>query len=497
MFKNLLGFLLFVVFCVACSDPPPPPPQPLPPDTQSPELSLSGLSNRILTTPSTVLEGTLALDVTSFVYRLNGGEPKDLLPSVTQGAFKVTVEGLVPGSNTIVLEAGDAAGNKTVSEPLTINVVDATGLWGSHTAEYRVCVYTIPNVFVVSLTPSPEGFTGLLTTGVGANYKVSTISGHFDESGLLESSVRFPPEFEGDPEILGTVRLQLRDTDVAAHLVYNDGQRCSPNDETPVDVHVEGNLLKGVDVPPLPPDDRLEPNNDETSATRVSLPYRNANLTLVRKNSDWFKLEVTTPSVITVMLETAQINAGATVRLRNLSGTVGEPFFPVHRELPKPPDQMSWGVEAGEYFLEVEGFPYFLEAAMPYKLTVRAVATPDARFEPNNTPRTAFDIALPFSEELYLQEDDRDWFRFTLTEDSDISFSAIVIPGMRLYSDDIVRDSKTKPLREDDDFFLPIRLVAGTYYLQIREIGGARPYTLGFSVTLPFESVSPPRVIVQ
>jgi hypothetical protein len=480
MFKSLLGLLLVFVFCIACSEPPPPPPPPQPsaPDTQSPELKLSGLSSRVLTTSSTVLEGTLALDVTSFVYRLNEGEPKDLLPSVKEGAFKVTVEGLVPGSNTLVLEATDAAGNKTVSEPLTLEVVNATGRWGSHKAEYLVCNAKIPTVFVVNLTASPEGFTGLLTTGYGADYKVSTVTGRFDESGLLESSVRFPPEFAGEPNILGTVRLQLGDTDLSAQLVYNDGQRCSANDETPVDVVVQGDLLRGVDVPPLPADDTLEPNNDKTSARRLALPYRNAALTLVRKNVDWFRLEVKTPSVITVSLGTTQRGAGATVKLYNAAGVVGEPFFPAYQVAPKPPDGASWGVEAGEYFLEIAGFPHPLEAAMPYTLSVSAVATPDATSEPNNTPATATRISVPFCKTLYLTEKDVDWFRFSLTGTTNVSFTTWLVGATSLY------DSNLKLLSSDADFIDLAPLPRGDYYVQVKaseNAVGTLEYTLGLN----------------
>lgn len=494
MFKSLLGLLLLFVFCIACSElakPPSTPPQPLPPDTQSPELSISGLSERVLTTSSAVLEGTLALDVTSFVYRLNDGEPKDLFAGVKDGAFKVTVEGFVAGTNTIVLEATDAAGNKTVSEPLTINVVDAPGLWGNHTAEYRVCKAKLRTVFVVSLRASSEGFTGLLTTGFGAAYKVSELSGTFDESGLLETGVRFPPEFEGEDEIVGSLRLQLRDTDIAAQLVYNDGQRCSPNDETPVDVQIDGDLLRGVDLPPLPPDDRLEPNNDQTTATRVSLPYRNGRLTLLRKNLDWFRFEVTTPSVITMNLETTQFDAGATVRLYDNAGSVvGEPFFAPYREPTDPPNKAEWGVGKGVYFLGIEGFPYFQEAAMPYTLNVSAVATPDATTEPNNTPATASNISLPFCETLFLTEKDVDWFRFSLTRTTTVSFTSLLAGATSLY------DSDLKLLSTDADFIDLPPLPRGDYYVQVKaseDAVGTLEYTLGLNQ----QCLPPSRVGVQ
>lgn len=470
MHLNYLGLILLFLL-VACSEPPPvitPPP----PDVESPKLSLAGETSRVVTGASVTLEGQLGPDATSFVYRLNGGEAKDVLASVVEGAFKIVIEGLAPGTTTITLEATDAAGNKTVSEAVTVAVVDVRGTWGSHKAVYQICNRKITSVLVVTLTETEAGLTGSLTTGFGGDYKVSALTGQFDKSGLLETPVRFPAEFAGEPEIEGQVRLQLTEAALTAELAYNDGQRCDPNDETPVNVVVKGTLLKGVAVPPPPPDDTLEPNNDQAQASDISLA-NGKDLVLVYKNRDWFKIVLTGPSIIKMPFTTTQRGAGATLRLYDARGLVGEAFQV--RSTTKPENQAIWGVAAGTYYLEVQGYPYpITQASMPYRLSLSAVVTPDAPFEPNDSAAKAFNITLPFRANLYLQEKDQDWFKFTLQTESSLTFGAIVA-GSSLY------DSSLKLIATDQDFFFLEPLLPGMYYLKIEELGGAIPYTLSLS----------------
>ncbi len=487
MFKSLFGLLLFFVVCTACSQPPT--------DKQSPELNLAGTMTRTVTGSRVTLEGELDPEVTSFVYRLNDAEAKDVFSSVTEGHFKVTIEGLAPGANTIVLEAKDASGNKTVSEPVTVTVIAVAGLWGSHQVPYQICDGALPTVLVVELTPSPEGFTGSVSTGFGGDYKVSAFSGQFGDTGVLETPVRFPGEFLGDPEITGTMRLQFVGSNLGVRLVYNDGQRCNPSDDVTVDVVVEGELQKGVDLPPLPPDDTLEPNNDKTKATPAVLPYFGTDLVLVRKNSDWFRLEVTAASVITVTFDTAQPVAGAILTLYDNSRKIGDSFFPVHRRKPLKPDSWGWTVAQGVYWLEVQGTPFFLEAAMPYDLTIEAVNTVDAEFEPgNNAPATAPTISLPFCKTLTLPAKDEDWFRFSLAQPTELSFTAFLFGGTYLY------DSKLNLLNPDNqgNFSYDVPLPKGEYFVQIKgsedavaSQGGDGEYQLGLMMPCSPEPEAP------
>jgi hypothetical protein len=481
MHLNYLGLILLFLLA-ACSEPPPvitPPP----PDVESPKLSLAGETSRVVTGASVTLEGQLGSDATSFIYRLNGGEAKDVLASVVEGAFKIVIEGLAPGTTTITLEATDAAGNKTVSEAVTVVLVDLNGTWGSQQALYRICTVRVKTALVLKLASGSDGFTGSLTTGFGGDYKVSPLTFQLSETGLVEAPVSFPSEFQGEPAILGSLRLQLKDMTLTAQLVYNDGQRCNPNDETPQDVVVEATLKKDVDVPPPPPDDTLEPNNDQAQASDISLT-NGKDLVLVYKNRDWFKIVLTGPSIIKMPFTTTQRGAGATLRLYDARGLVGEAFQV--RSTTKPENQAIWGVAAGTYYLEVQGYPYpITQASMPYRLSFSAVVTPDAPFEPNDSAAKAFNITLPFRANLYLQEKDQDWFKFTLQKESSLTFGAIVA-GSSLYN------SSLKLIATDQDFFFLEPLLPGTYYLKIEELGGAIPYTLSLSAKPVPVSVAQP-----
>jgi hypothetical protein len=152
---------------------------------------------------------------------------------------------------------------------------------------------------------------------------------------------------------------------------------------------------------------------------------------------------------------------------------VGEAFQ--INDATKPENQAIWGVAAGTYYLEVQGYPHpITQASMPYRLSFSAVVTPDAPFEPNDSAAKAFDITLPFSENLYLQENDEDWFKFTLQKESSLTFGSIV-SGSSLYNRDL------KLIATDQDFFFLEPLLPGTYYLKIEELGGAIPYTLSLA----------------
>jgi hypothetical protein len=481
----LMSCLLILVSCGG--EPPQPPP---PPDVEKPELTLTGETSRVATTSSITLEGKIGADTTSFVYRLNDGDPKDLLPKVSEGVFSVVVEGLVPGANTIVLEAADAAGNKTLSEVITVIVVDPNGLWGSYAARITACEETDTRylndrgyVFVVKLEQTSAGLTGVVTSGIGGLYKVAPFTAQLDEAGVLEADLLFPAEFEGESDFPGKLRLRLEGETFTGVLSYQDGRTCSENDEALATTVVTGTLLKGVGVPPMPPDDALEPNDDQTSATAITLPYHSpADTVIIRGNNDWFRFNVTASSVVSLELTTTQAFAGFTFILHSATGPLGEPRFAYNRAT----FSTAWGVGPGTYYLEVVGNPYYRVADLPYGFTLSAEPTPDALFEPNNREGEAREITLPFQQTLYLQADDEDWFRFHLDREATLLFSDLVFPGMTLYSTKMDGTGKLVSdavLYQDDDFFFELEdLPAGTYYLQVKESGTIGPYTLAFAI---------------
>ncbi len=470
-----------------------------PPDTEKPQLALSGEVTRLTTNSQVTLEGNLALDVVKFMYRLNAGEPQDVTASVTEGVFKVVLD-LPAGTNTVIFEASDAAGNVTVSEPITLVVVDLNGLWGSHNTQFNFCGFSdSDDVLVLDLEQTASGVTGTLTTGFGGDYKRGTLSGQVNDSNVLEAQVSFPSLIEGIPSATGTLTFEVAADTLTGELNYQDGQTCSENDETPATTLVSGVLARGVGVPPLPADDGLEPNDNQTSATLVTLPYQSpSDLVLLRNNTDWYRLELTSPSVLTLDVRTTQRFAGFTLRLYGATGLVDEARFAYN----VPAYKTAWGLGAGTYWLEVVGSPFFKEAAMPYALALQAEPTPDALFEPNDTPAEAFEIkTFPFSGDVFLQADDEDWFRFTLAAPPSgqmnvLSFSSI-ISGMTLYNAKTDDDGSLTPnarFCESDDFSFPIRnLAAGTYYLRVEQLGSPDERTLPLAFTNRLEPESQPK----
>jgi hypothetical protein len=473
-----------------------------PPDTEKPELALNGEASRLTTNTQVTLEGNLASDVVKFIYRLNGSEPNDVTASVTNGVFKVVLD-LPAGTNTVVFEASDAAGNVTVSEPITLVVVDLNGVWGSLDTRFSFCdAAENDDVLVLSLEQTPSGITGTVTTGFGGDYKRGTLTGQVNENNVLEAQVSFPSLIEGIPSATGTLRFEVAADTLTGELNYQDGQTCSENDETPATTVVSGTLVKGVGVPPLPSDDALEPNDTQASATPARLPYQSpSDLVLLRNNTDWYRLELSAPSVLTLNVTTTQRLAGFTLRLYGATGLLDEPRFAYN----VPQYQTAWGLGAGTYWLEVVGSPFFKEAAMPYGVSLSARPTPDALFEPNDTPADAHVIpSLPFRDSVYLQVDDVDWFRFTLLapparQMNVLSFTGIVIPGLTLYSAKTDAQGRVIPdaeLCKDDDFSFDIRnLAAGTYYLRVQELGSGDPitFTLAFSNKLVPETQPRPQ----
>jgi hypothetical protein len=489
--------LLYVLVClfagfmlVACGEPPQPPEPPsipAPPDTEKPELSVAGQPSRVTTTSLITIRGTVSPDTTSLVYRLNGGDPQDLLPSVVEGAFSIVVEGLLPGSNTLVLEATDAAGNKATSDPITVMVVDLSGVWGTNEAAITACDREDPRyvndtgyVLSVTLQQTATGFIGVVTTGIGGLYNVAALTGQMNEAGVLEAQVATSPEAEGATNIQGTLRLTLEGETLKSELRYQDGGTCRESDETPATTLVTGTLVKGVGVPPLPPDDGLEPNDDSLTATPIVLPYLGpADAVLIRGNEDWFRFEITTSSVITLELATPQQFSGFTLNLHHASGPLGEPRFVYNRST----FDTAWGVGPGTYYLQVVGSPFYRVADLPYSFNLRAEPTPDALFEPNNTAETAFEIRLPFTANLYLEEGDEDWFKFSLTTESTLYFGEITA-GSSLY------DGTLKRIATDVDFNVLDPLPAGTYYLRIEELGGALAYGLSLSAQPTIQDIA-------
>jgi hypothetical protein len=372
-------------------------------DELKPTLNLTGETTRTVNANSVVIEGALSdnIKVASFSYSLNSDKPKDVLQFLKDKTFKFTVDGLRGGDNKIMLIATDATGNRV---DLEVNVTagmtpDVTGVWGNQKNPYTYCGDSFDINVVFDFKQEADKLTASLKLGFPGNITTFAFEGRVSKAGLIEGVA------SDDKGSKVVVNIQLENDTLKGSLTFKDAYSCTG--EGFEDFVLPVVLQKGVDLPPPPSDDTLEPNDTREQASPVSANSSH-DLIFTYANSDWFTFTLDKTQKVTARVTNASAPVGGylSVSLFDAKGNWMSGGSTTA-------DTTFWVLSPGTYYLQLQ-MNLSDTPAFDYKLQLSTEDLTQDAYEPNDDATMATPVTLPFNQTLYLHSQDKDWFRIDL-----------------------------------------------------------------------------------
>lgn len=178
-------------------------------------------------------------------------------------------------------------------------------------------------------------------------------------------------------------------------------------------------------------DDALEPN-DLFVGTRIPIPFRNPYLLTRRENMDHVEFTLARAQPVTIRVLDRQTPISWPLHLvvqlqePELDDFVGvSPAYSYGQDREQPGLISRARLEAGSYHARIFVFPSFIALDRRYELivdTLPVFARAPDRFEPNDFPREAPLVAVPFDEVLAIENPwMADYYRIRLAEASEVS----------------------------------------------------------------------------
>jgi hypothetical protein len=445
-----LAFILLSLFLVACGT--------QEKDGLKPVLTLTGETTRIVTGSSMVVEGELSDNskVTSFSYSLNGGASQNVLSALSGKVFKFTIDGLTEGENKIVLVAADATGNqietelsvrKDVSAPLS---GDVSGLWGNQQTPYTSCGESSSVNVIFDFKQSAAALTGVLKVGFVGNITTLQFTGGIDATNLLEGTA-----IDGQSNKV-VVKLKLENDTLKGDLTFKNAHSCTFG--TLEDFVLPVVLQKGVDLPPPPADDALEPNDRREQASPVSANSTH-DLIFTYANPDWLTFTLDKTQKVTAKVTHASAPTGAYLSM-SLVDAKGSWISGGSTTA----DTTFWMLSPGTYYLQLQMNP-FDTPALGYKLQLSTEDLTQDAYEPNDDATVATPITLPFNQTLYLHSQDKDWFRIDLAAAKLLDIQNPDDIGIVIYDEGLQVISQF--YTGTGKYSHEVGLEAGRYYIQL------------------------------
>jgi hypothetical protein len=347
-------------------------------DELKPVLSLTGETQRTVTANSVIIEGQLSdnIRVASFTYSLNQGKAQDVMQSLKGKLFQFAIDGLNSGENSVVIVAADAKGNQSklelkVTAGMTPNLA---GVWGNQKTPYSYCGDTVDVPLTFYITQDTGKITGSLKMGFAGNL----LEGAFEGTVTSAGSVKGVATFEQDQT--GAFTLQLENDSLTGSLTFKDVPSC--DGKTVEDFVMRVALKKGVDLPPPPADDALEPNDTKEQASVIDVNSSH-DLIFTYLNPDWF----------TFTLDKSQkVTAKVTNSLNFTGGYLSVIVFDAQGNFllsGNSPDNINtWTLRPGTYYLQLQ-MSIFGTPAVAYTLELSTESLPNDAYEPNDTVETA------------------------------------------------------------------------------------------------------------
>jgi hypothetical protein len=220
------------------------------------------------------------------------------------------------------------------------------------------------------------------------------------------------------------------------------------------------NLTIPIKITSTPlPDKTNEPNNSLNTATPITLDFKGSSY-LYKDDDDWYSFRLNQQQLVTFDFG---IYPSIEIRLFDeQSNNLGLYYSsePVVKNL-----------GSGVYYLQLSN-PYHQNLPV-IPMNITSVAAPDIDLEPNNSFNKATAITLPFSHQVYTSSEDTDWYTFTLTRDTLVTYHLVnqktYMGEVQLNLVDNIGQTITYVSTAPSDSNKPVAnfLKAGTYYLRI------------------------------
>ncbi len=209
------------------------------------------------------------------------------------------------------------------------------------------------------------------------------------------------------------------------------------------------------------PDAAFEPNESAQSATSLTLGAEALAMYLSDDDEDWFSFTLATPQIVTFEVE----SSGSSLRYTLLDSAFNEQRR-IYVYEDSPDDTVVATLAAGTYYLKI----YRYYDATAYSVRVSSEDLPDSTFEPNDAADQAaeltFNASGNFSGEMYLMQEDEDWFALTLNEARLVTFNlgkSYYDFSTALYNADL-EEQRSSSYR---GYAFTVALEAGTHYLRV------------------------------
>lgn len=394
--KKIFLFLITTILLAACSSPESKPQNPLPLTLELAQTTLS------VDTDTASISGKIknARGTVKLQYSLNQGQLNDIASAGQEFAFNV--QGLQSGENTITVTAQDqenktSAGTVKATYTPKQTFINATGTWSaslqnpcdaSQVLEFWLKLQdtgsnSISGNFAVKM-PSKVDILGILTGNKSKNTITGTLT--YTNSSSNEYKMSISTELisgtNAEVSLAGDFLCGATKTAISANLAF----------------------AKNLE------DDTFEPNDDYDYlyGSIPEIPFeQELNLMILPCDTDWFTFTLTEAKYVSFTF-----NKDLDFLLNFSSSEFTNP-------------RTSNGTYTYSGFLEPKTYYFYVRSRdkVAYNLKVSELIAGDTKYERNEHWTIAGKITLPIQDKFYLDYGDIDWFTFTLSQDSLVSFN--------------------------------------------------------------------------
>ena len=359
---------------------------------------------------------------------------------------------------------------KEQPNPVPINL-QLSALWRNEVT-FTVCGQSIPTLlkFYMYQEESSPLYKGKFELNIADNYFSGSIQGQITANGTVSGTMKF----SNNSSLEFDINLQYKKTtDTLTGTITKTSETLCTSSPKSKDT---------FDVELLPiRNDKFEPNNIPEAAPEIHTNFSETLVFLDHLDSydeDWFKLVLEKDTILE--FDPTQIHDGVGVEYEIFNNNKKSIFFPgiVNFETRK-------FFAEGQYYLKLTGSSAAED--LSYEFSLRFLDPPDSEYEQNNSKDSSTLLTLPFSDTMFLSDNDIDWLTFDIPDDSlvDIDFDLLNGIEYSLYKGtNIIEEGYLDPSSGLETKIPDIFLSSGKYYLKIklRDLGSdGETYQLALS----------------